>query len=100
MAESGPLTNLDCVRRVPALKVLALDAESGHFLANGIIESAGPSLQYLQLGMAEHGPGSQLWGANFWSAVKGCTKLVALNLLFEQDAGHTDDQQVGFRDST
>ena len=94
MADSGCLTRfLGCVRRAPALKVLALDAESAHFLGNGLLASAGPSLQYLQLGIAEHGPGSQLWGVDFWRAVKGCTDLVALNLIFQADIGH--NQQVG-----
>ena len=72
------------------MKVLALDPESDHFLESGLLASAGPSLQYLRLVMSDHGPGSQLWAADFWRAVKACPELIALHLVFQPDV--TDPQ--------
>ena len=64
-------------------------------LAMGLMESAGSRLQHLQLVLAESeflaAPGQMLEG--FWRAVRGCTGLAALQLIF-MSSGQAPDQEV------
>ena len=75
--------------RVPALKVLAMDLTDAPNLARGLVESAGATLQHLQLVMGSDS--IQLFDG-FWRAINGCTELAALHLVFLQ--GLASDQEV------
>ena len=84
-----------CGCRAPALKVLAMDMIHAPNLVMGLMESAGSRLQHLQLVLAESdvlaAPGQLLEG--FWRAVRGCTELAALQLVF-MASGQAPDQEV------
>jgi hypothetical protein len=89
-------TGVVCGCRAPALKVLAMDTIHAPNLAMGLMESAGSRLQHLQLVLAESeflaAPGQMLEG--FWRAVRGCTELAALQLVFMAASGQAHDQEV------
>lgn len=83
--------------RAPALKVLAMDMMDGPNLGMGLLESAGSMLQHLQLVVVQtqsdlSAPHSQL-SEGFWRAIKACTELFALQLVFAADV-HDADWQV------
>lgn len=81
--------------RAPALNFLAMDMVHAPSLANGLLQSSGPSLQHLQMVMARQeileAPGQLLEG--LWRAIGACTELAALQLIFLAD-GQAPDQQV------
>ena len=78
--------------RAPALQVLAMNLTRAPNLAMGLLASAGASLQHLQLVMA----GTGAFRDGFWRAVKGCTELAALQLVFMPVLLRAIDNQVAF----
>ena len=57
-----------------------------------LLESAGARLQHLQLAV-DVGPHDQPW-YGFWRAVRTCTELVALQLVFVEEHPGDNGQQV------
>ena len=89
------LTNiLGCVCRAPLLKVLAKDMlYPAPEFSEGLFESAGARLQFLQLVTSELGPAYQLW-EDFWRGLEACTELAALHLIFTVNPEQGVAQQV------
>lgn len=87
---------LGCGCRAPSLRALALNLTRAPGLMYGLVESAGASLQHLQLVMADHDLPGQGYGS-FWRAIKACTELVALQLIFAPGADAGVDREVTVR---
>ena len=89
---------MGCGCRAPALQILAMDLTGAPNLAQGLLASAGPCLQHLQLVIAEAGSAGQLRDG-FWSSVRAFPNLAALQLVFLPEPesvlnGSAVDEQV------
>ena len=70
-----------------------MDLDHDTFLAEGLLASAWARLQHLQLVLASKWWDDRGWDG-FWGAVKACTLLTGLQLVFKPESGEAIDQLV------